>query len=449
MLKQLELIVHPLVQSERKLFYEKAKENGEIMVIYDIPLLLENPLQNQVDYIIVVTASSETQRQRVLSRPNMSAEKFENILSKQLPDAIKRERAHYIINTDYEGFAQAKHQMSKIIENIIEKNPKIMNKWKSKSKVLNIGGESIGGESIGGESIGGESIRRENIGGESVIAKHFDMFVFDLDDTLVPLMGPITDANDALNAFMKTHMPVTYDYINKSDSQPNILRETMVKISEENPFISHDVTELRRQSLLHLTKQAGNHEEIGHIEDALNLFITKRSNIMPYLYSDVIPCLQWLKEQNIKIGISTNGNYLFIVFFIFSLIYSVSIGNAANLTATDVLGNYVDIVLSATDVGSLKPSPVPFISISQLCKIPTNRILFIGDSLHNDIFGATNMGMHSAHIARDEGDGASKYTLNSSKNDHLDAKTPFISLKSLHPSEFREKIVEYIQQYIN
>ena len=105
-------------------------------------------------------------------------------------------------------------------------------------------------------------------------------------------------------------------------------------------------------------------------------------------------------------------------------------------------------MLSATDVGSLKPSPVPFISISQLCKIPTNRVLFIGDSLHNDVFGATNVGMHSAHIARDECDGASKYTLNSNKNDHPDVhKTPFITLKSLHPSEFREKVIEYIQQY--
>ena len=282
-LKQLELIVHPLVQSERKLFYQKAKENGEIMVIYDIPLLLENPLQSQVDYIIVVTASAEAQRNRVLARPNMSVEKFENILSKQLPDAIKRERAHYIINTDYEGYSQAKHQISKIIENIIDKNPKIMNKWKTKSKPLALNG------------------------GDAVITEHFDMFVFDLDDTLVPLLGPIKDANDALNAFMKQNMPATYNYINNSESQSNILRETMVKLSDENPFISHDVTELRRQSLLHLAKLSGNPGEIEYIEEALNIFITKRSNIMPYLYNDVIPCFQWLKEQNIKIGISTNG----------------------------------------------------------------------------------------------------------------------------------------------
>ena len=275
------------MQSERKIFYEKAKENGEIMVIYDIPLLLENPLQIQVDYVIVVTASAETQRDRVLARPNMSIEKFENILSKQLPDAIKRERAHYIINTDYDGYSQAKHQISKIIENIIENNPKIMNKWKNQRKILPVEGR------------------------DNVITNHFDMFVFDLDDTLVPLLGPIKDANDALNTFMKTHMPVTYNYINNSDSQSNILRETMVKMSEEKPFISHDVTELRRQSLLHLTNQAGNHDEIKYIEEALNLFITKRSNIMPYLYDDVVPCLQWLKEQNIKIGISTNGTIFF------------------------------------------------------------------------------------------------------------------------------------------
>jgi FMN phosphatase YigB (HAD superfamily) len=114
----------------------------------------------------------------------------------------------------------------------------------------------------------------------------------------------------------------------------------------------------------------------------------------------------------------------------------------------DVLGNYVDIVLTAADVGSLKPSPVPFISISQLTKIPINRILFIGDSLHNDIFGASNVGMHCAHIARDECDGASKYTLNSNKDD-VKLEVPYISLKSLHPSEFNDKTIEYIQKYIN
>jgi len=282
-LKQLELIVHPLVQSERKLFYEKARDNGEIMVIYDIPLLLENPLQNQVDYIIVVTASTETQRNRVLARSNMSIEKFENILSKQLPDAIKREKAHYIINTDYDGYSQAKHQISKIIENIIDKNPNIMNKWKSKLPQIR--------------------------DGENAIVKNFDMFVFDLDDTLVPLLGPIKEANDALNMFMKINMPITYNYINNSDSKANILRDTMVKISNENPFVSHDVTELRKKSLQYLTVQAGSHKESEYIEQALDLFITKRSNIMPYLYSDVIPCFQWLKEHGIKIGISTNGTH--------------------------------------------------------------------------------------------------------------------------------------------
>jgi len=136
---------------------------------------------------------------------------------------------------------------------------------------------------------------------------------------------------------------------------------------------------------------------------------------------------------------------------LFKIIYLlIHEGNAANLTAVDTLGNYVDIVLSATDVGSLKPSPVPFISISQLSKIPVNRILFIGDSMHNDVFGSTNVGMHSAHIARDESDGASKYTLNSNRNDNIKIETaPFISLKSIHPSEFSSKLIEYIQQYIN
>lgn len=91
------------VVAERHSFYEKATSHGCLAVVYDIPLLLEQRHQHDVDYVVVVTASSDTQRTRVLSRPNMTLEKFESILVKQMPDAEKRQLADFVINTDYPG----------------------------------------------------------------------------------------------------------------------------------------------------------------------------------------------------------------------------------------------------------------------------------------------------------------------------------------------------------
>lgn len=105
-LKELESIIHPLVAQERREFYEAACHKSCLAVVYDIPLLFENRDKHNIDYSLVVTASSDTQRTRVLARPGMTPEKFEAILQKQMPDAVKRQMADFVINTDYRGYAQ-------------------------------------------------------------------------------------------------------------------------------------------------------------------------------------------------------------------------------------------------------------------------------------------------------------------------------------------------------
>lgn len=132
--KVLEEIVHPLVSAKRRQFFEKAKSEGHFMVIYDIPLLLENPANHEVDYTIVVTADADVQKERVLMRPGMTEEKFISILSKQMPDKKKREHADFLILTDYEGFAPGRSQVANIVEKIIEKNPALWAAWKSQSQ---------------------------------------------------------------------------------------------------------------------------------------------------------------------------------------------------------------------------------------------------------------------------------------------------------------------------
>lgn len=96
-LARLEAIVHPAVGLRRQKF---LIEHGQApMVVFDIPLLFEGDGHKQVDAIIVVSAPSNVQRERVLARDGMTPEKFAHILSLQTPDAQKRARADYIIDT--------------------------------------------------------------------------------------------------------------------------------------------------------------------------------------------------------------------------------------------------------------------------------------------------------------------------------------------------------------
>ena len=129
-LSRLENIIHPLVAEEREFFYAIASEQHALAVVYDVPLLYEKNMQGCVDVVVVVTASAATQRARVLSREGASVERFESILSKQLPDEIKRERADYVINTDFKGFVEGRAQLSRVIENLIERHPDHYESWK-------------------------------------------------------------------------------------------------------------------------------------------------------------------------------------------------------------------------------------------------------------------------------------------------------------------------------
>ena len=117
--KRLESIVHPLVGKCRKREFEKAKANGARLFLMDIPLLFENKLESAVDYIIVVTAPFDVQRARVLERPGMTEDKFNEILSQQVPDATKREKADFVIDTS-KGLDDARAEVKKIVDSLLQ-----------------------------------------------------------------------------------------------------------------------------------------------------------------------------------------------------------------------------------------------------------------------------------------------------------------------------------------
>ena len=98
-LARLEEIVHALVAEEENRFRDTVRARGDRLAVLDIPLLFETGADRRVDFSLVVTADAAIQRNRVLKRLGMTPEKFQAILDRQMPDAQKRRRAHFLIDT--------------------------------------------------------------------------------------------------------------------------------------------------------------------------------------------------------------------------------------------------------------------------------------------------------------------------------------------------------------
>lgn len=115
LLKQIEAAIHPLVAADREAFLLAQYADGARLVLCDIPLLFETGADAWLDKIVVVTAPAEVQRARVLERPGMTEEAFAAILAKQVPDAEKRTRADFLIDTS-RGMEDARAQVASIVE---------------------------------------------------------------------------------------------------------------------------------------------------------------------------------------------------------------------------------------------------------------------------------------------------------------------------------------------
>ena len=100
-IKQLEQVVHPMLGSSRQKFLEEAEQSGAPVAVVDVPLLYETGGEKRVDAVVVVTTSPEIQRERILARDNMTGEKLDAILTRQLPDAEKRKRADFVVDTSH------------------------------------------------------------------------------------------------------------------------------------------------------------------------------------------------------------------------------------------------------------------------------------------------------------------------------------------------------------
>lgn len=113
-LQQLEDIVHPLVRKAREGFLRQAEDEGAPLVVLDVPLLFETGGEARVDAVAVVSAPESVQNARVLARPGMTPERLSAIKAKQVPDAEKRRRAQFTIDTG-KGIEETRAQVRELI----------------------------------------------------------------------------------------------------------------------------------------------------------------------------------------------------------------------------------------------------------------------------------------------------------------------------------------------
>ena len=113
-IKKLEAIVHPLVRAVTARFVAEQATRGARIVVLDIPLLFETGGEKNVDAVVVVSAPAEVQRARIIGRPGMTAEKLDALLARQMPDAEKRARAHFVVDSSG-GFDSARAQVLGIL----------------------------------------------------------------------------------------------------------------------------------------------------------------------------------------------------------------------------------------------------------------------------------------------------------------------------------------------
>ena len=100
-MKRLEEIVHPMLGASRQKFLHDAEQSGAPVAVVDVPLLFETGGEKRVDAVVVVTTTPQIQRQRILERPNMTDEKLNAMLARQMPDAEKRKRANFVVDTSH------------------------------------------------------------------------------------------------------------------------------------------------------------------------------------------------------------------------------------------------------------------------------------------------------------------------------------------------------------
>ena len=121
-MRKLEEIVHPMLGASRQKFLSDAEQSGAPVAVVDVPLLFETGGEKRVDAVVVVTTTAELQRERILARSNMTEEKLAALLARQMPDAEKRKRAHFVVDTSH-GLDPVRARIKDILAEAVKLKP--------------------------------------------------------------------------------------------------------------------------------------------------------------------------------------------------------------------------------------------------------------------------------------------------------------------------------------
>lgn len=193
----------------------------------------------------------------------------------------------------------------------------------------------------------------------------------DLDDTLWPVWPTIHRAEEALQLWLREHAPATAAVF-ATPAQRHAVRTVVV---EEHPQRSHDLSWLRRESIRHALRQAG--EDTALAEPAFEVFFAARQQVD--LYTDALPALQNLSRRFPVVALS-NGN--------------------ANVHRVG-LGAYFHASVSARDAGVAKPHPAIFAAGAAAANAAPEAVLHVGDDAHLDVVGALEAGMQTVWVNRE------------------------------------------------
>lgn len=130
-LRQLEAIVHPLVVAAEIEFLRAQEKEGAKLAVLEIPLLFETGAEKRVDVTVVLSAPEAVQRERVLARPGMTADKLEHLLARQLSDAERRARADYVVDSGL-PLADMHAELDRLLESLRGRNGTVMERLRPK-----------------------------------------------------------------------------------------------------------------------------------------------------------------------------------------------------------------------------------------------------------------------------------------------------------------------------
>jgi dephospho-CoA kinase len=116
-IRRLEQIVHPMLRAHHQRFIEEAERSGAAVAVVDVPLLFETGGDKRVDAVVVVTTSPDVQRERILARGSMTEEALDALLARQMPDAEKRKRADFVVDTSH-GLDPVRARIRDILEQV-------------------------------------------------------------------------------------------------------------------------------------------------------------------------------------------------------------------------------------------------------------------------------------------------------------------------------------------